>query len=28
MMTISTIYELGVMPVSTKDWKGLLPKDD
>jgi AcrR family transcriptional regulator len=28
MMVISTLYELVVMPVSVKDWKGLLPKDD
>jgi AcrR family transcriptional regulator len=29
MMVISTLYELVVMPViSTRDWKGLLPKDD
>src|SRR5258706_12302672 len=28
MMVISTLYELIVMPVSVKDWKGLLPKDD
>ena len=28
MMVISTLYELIVMPISVKDWKGLLPKDD
>lgn len=28
MMVVSTLYELVVMPVSVKDWKGLLPKDD
>jgi hypothetical protein len=28
MMVISTLYELVVMPVSVKEWKGLLPKDD
>jgi AcrR family transcriptional regulator len=29
MMVISSLYELVVMPViSTRDWKGLLPKDD
>lgn len=28
MMVISTLYEIVVMPVSMKDWKGLLPKDD
>jgi AcrR family transcriptional regulator len=28
MMVISTLHELVVMPISVKDWKGLLPKDD
>jgi AcrR family transcriptional regulator len=28
MMVISTLHELVVMPVTVKDWKGLLPKDD
>jgi AcrR family transcriptional regulator len=28
MMVISTVYELVVMPIGVKEWKGLLPKDD
>jgi AcrR family transcriptional regulator len=27
-MVVSTLYEIVVMPVVAKDWKGLLPKDD
>jgi AcrR family transcriptional regulator len=28
LMVTSTLYELVIMPVSPKQWKGLLPKDD
>lgn len=28
LMIISTLYDLVVMPVSTKQWRDLLPKDD
>jgi AcrR family transcriptional regulator len=28
IMVISTLYDLLVMPLSVKDWKGLLPEDD
>jgi hypothetical protein len=28
LMVISTLHDVVVMPTGTKDWKGLLPKDD